>query len=283
MARLTRTLIMLAALALAVAPAEASFVASPMEHHLQVPAGGEGSARMAIRNTADSTITLKLYLSDSSFDTEGREQDADPGEVARSCAPWVQLQDVLMEIAPGETRHTELRLRVPGDAAGSYWTKLYIEEIGGPAPPRTSDGERRFRVLMRQRVGIRIFQDVPGTQVLDAAVTGVQVRPSEGNGREISVKVANRGTALLRCHGHLEIRDPHGDVSEVIPLGSNGEFWIFPGNHRSLSVASDVPLSPGTYTALAVVDFGGEHLVAGEQIFQVIAEGPITGTGGEGM
>ncbi len=283
MTRLATILITLSAMMPAAVPAFASFVASPMEHHLQVPAGGEGSARIIIRNTADSPMTLKLYLSDSNFDTEGREKDVDPGTVPRSCAPWVQLQDVLMEMAPGETRDTELRLKVPADAKGSYWTKVYIEEVGGPAPARTDDAERRFRVLMRQRVGIRIFQDVPGTQVLDAAVTGVKVGPSGGNGREISVKVANQGNALLRCHGHLEIRDHLGGVSEVIPLGSNGEFWVFPGKRRSLSAASNVPLSPGTYTALAVVDFGGEHLVAGEQIFEVMAEGPITGTGTEEM
>lgn len=283
MTRLTAAIAISAALAMTATHAYASFVASPMEHHLQVPAGDEGSTRIVIRNTAESPIAVKLYMADSRFDTDGREQDVDPGEVARSCAPWVQLKDFLLEIAPGETRHTELRLAVPGDATGSYWTKVYIEETGVPQAMRSGQEDRRYRVLMRQRVGIRIFQDVPGTQILDAAVTDVQVEPSPGSGRGFSIKVANRGNALLRCQGHLEIRDPHGDVSEVLPLGTDGEFWIFPGGRRNLSTESHLPLSPGVYTALAIVDFGGDFLVAGEQIFKVLPEGPITRTGAEGM
>jgi hypothetical protein len=58
-----------------------------------------------------------------------------------------------------------------------------------------------------------------------------------------------------------------------LKLGADGEFLLFPDAPRELSVKSESVLDGGTYSALVIVDFGGDHLVAGEEIMNISEEG----------
>jgi hypothetical protein len=254
-----------------------SFVASPMEHHLEVRAGETGATVVTIKNTGQRSLTLKLYLCDSEYSPDWQEADRPAASLERSCASWIRLEEGLLEIGPGEVRRVALGMDVPGSAGGSYWTKLYIEEISTPEGVRRQMAGRTYRVFMKQRMGIRIWEDVPGTAIRDALVSEVAVRPGEAAGsRSIGVRVENAGNAVLRCQGRVELRTSAGAVAETLSLGSKGEFLLFPGGRRNLAAASALRLPPGTYTALAVVDFGGDHLVAGEDVFRIDGEGDLT-------
>jgi hypothetical protein len=258
-------------------PASASFVASPMEHHLTIPAGLQESAVVTVSNTGQRPLTLKLYLADSRYSADWQETDQPPGSLERSCAPWCDLSAGLLEIGPGEVRKISFSVNVPQQARGSYWTKLYIEEISTPETLRRRVAGRSYAVFMKQRMGVRIWEDVPGTENPDALVNAVAVAagPKPG-GRTVRVGVENTGNSVLQCQGRIELRGSDGRTAETLPLGSKGEFILFPQGQRNLTAVSDLPLPPGTYTALAVIDFGGNHLVAGEEIFRVDGEGALT-------
>jgi hypothetical protein len=248
----------------------ASFVVSPMEHHLQTAPGARETAVVAIRNNGRRAISLKLYFADSRFHSDGREEDLPVGTADRSCAPWILLEQPFLDLDPGQVKQVTLRVSVPEDAGGSYWTKLYLEETSTPEPMTSSNAGRTYQVYMKQRMGVRVFEDVAGTGHSDALVSKVSVRPGTRE-RVFAARVENSGNALLRCQGRIEIRDKNGAALETLKLGSNGEFLLFPGSPRDLTVPSHTPLGAGTYTALAIVDFGGEHLVAGEEVFNVKA------------
>jgi hypothetical protein len=250
----------------------ASFVVSPMEHHLAVPAGGRGSASLVIRNTGARPLSLKLYLADSQFESDGREAELVLGTLARSCAPWVELGPELIELAPGETRNVFFDVETPFDARGSYWTKLYIEEISTPEPTQQSMSGRTYQVFMRQRMGVRIFEEVPGTAVPEMIVERVQIESSL-DARDVVLSVVNTGNVLLRCRGWIELRNSAGEIVETLRPGADGQFTIFPDSRRELTARSKTDLAPDTYTVLAIVDYGGDSLVAGEEILEI---GPRT-------
>lgn len=250
------------------ADAGATFVVSPMELHLQATPGGNESATVTVRNTGHRPLILKLYPSDSRFGPDGGEEEVPLGTLERSCAPWLTLDAEVLELAPGEARAVELRFGIPEESRGSYWTKLYIEEMSQPEPMRREVARRRYQVFIKQRMGVRVFADLPGTARNEALVEKVSTRTEE-RGSSYAVRVANPGKTLLRCQGRVEIRDARGEAVETIKLGSNGEFLVFPGGARELTASGGGRLAPGTYTALAVVDFGGDHLVAGEEVFRI--------------
>ena len=262
------------------APSRAGFVVAPMEISFEVGDGSTGTIGLQVRNTANAPLTLRLYSGDSRLEDDGSEKNLEPGVLERSCSPWVTVPENVFEFAAGETRPIPVRLEVPAGAQGSYWSKLYFEEISAPTVSTTSRYDRTYNILMRQRVAVRIYEDVPGTGRPDAVITNVIASGAPEGTTSIQVRVENPGNTLLRCTGRVELHDGLGTVAEKLPLGAAGRFVLFPGGSRDLTVTCTAPLAPGPWTALAVVDFGAEHLVAGDTVFDVGPSVMARGSGG---
>lgn len=277
-----RNAVVMAVLCLALSPSagSATFSVSPMELHLAAQGGTRQVEAITVTNDGEAPLTLKLYLADSRLMADGTEENLQPGTLARSCATWVTLGNEVLELGPNETARVSVATDVPKDADGSHWAKIYVEEISAPQPSVTRAGDRTYQVFLVQRMGIRVFQDVPGTEQPDARITNVDIGRDEDSHSRVLVSVQNTGNTLLRCSGYVEIRDSVGAVSESLPLGTEGRFTVFPEGARDLTVALPANLAPGTYTGLAIVDFGGDHLVAGDAVFRVTAEGILPGIAG---
>ncbi len=248
---------------------QADFLASPMELHLTDAPGSRGEASVLLTNTGQDPLTVRLYLGDSRMRPEGGEEPVDAGAIPRSLAGWIELDQQVHEIEPGESRAVTLRLTVPAEAEGSYWSKLYVEETSAPRAATAEEQGRSYSVFMRQRVAVRLFEDIAGTGVLDAVVDQVGIEAVTENRPTITVSVSNPGTLIARCTGRVEFHNERGEMIEEVPLGTRGEFWVFPEGRRELRARPETALPAGTYTALAVVDFGGAHLVAGDTIVTI--------------
>jgi hypothetical protein len=255
-------------------PAGAEFLASPMELYLSDGPGARGAASILLTNTGDAPVTLKLYMGDSRMLPTGGEEEVALGSPRRSLSSWVRLDQQVLDLEAGQSRRVTVDLDVPADAEGSYWSKLYIEETSAPRSAAAEQEGRRYNVFMRQRLGVRIFEDVAGTGKLEAVVEHVGVQESTTGRPSAQVTVSNPGSLIARCHGRIELHNERGEIVEELSLGTHGEFWVFPESRRVLTAQPTTPLAPGTYTALAVVDFGGEYLVAGDAVLTVAARDP---------
>jgi hypothetical protein len=85
----------------------------------------------------------------------------------------------------------------------------------------------------------------------------------------VILSVENTGNVLLRCRGWMEVRNSAGEIVEMLRPAADGQFTLFPGGRREVSASSSKTLPPDTYTVLAVVDYGGDNLVAGEEILEL--------------
>ena len=78
----------------------------------------------------------------------------------------------------------------------------------------------------------------------------------------------NNGNLIAKCNGWIEFRDIDGLSIEKIELDEIPR--IYPLERRSFEVEIPNDLVTGEYSALAVIDYGGAQLVAGEVIFKYI-------------
>lgn len=260
----------------------ASFVVSPMEHHLTVTPGSQSAATVTVHNAGEKPLTLRLYFQDSRIDGRGVETDLPAGALARSCASWAALSEAVIDLVPREVRAVTVTLSVPDSARGSYWTKLYLEEMSTPVSHKKQIHDRAYSIFIKQQVGVRLFCDVAGTERIGALVNSVIIHQEPKAPRSIVTRVVNTGNTLLRCRGRVEIRDSAGGVIQTLLMGIDGEFYVFPDGYRDLPTKSDTPLAEGTYTALAIVDFGGDHVVAGEEVLRIREDGLLAGARAEG-
>ncbi len=250
--------------------AEGRFTVSPTEIHLEVADGGRGGMPVKITNTGDESITLKLSFGDSRFLSDGTEEDLLAGGHKRSCASWVLLNEQLLELKPGESEEIPIILEVPTGARGSFWSKLILEEVEGPLPGTGGEKGPAYRTFTRQRMGIRIFESVPGTTHRLAKIEDVMVRSITADELPVvHMQVKNVGNSLLHCRGWVELIDTDGAAVDTLLAGKSGRFSLFPDGFRILEATGDKNLVPGQYTALAIIDLGGDHLMAGDASFAV--------------
>lgn len=250
--------------------AEAAFVASPMEFHLNVASGESGTHTFWVRNRGEETIALKVYTGDFWIEPNGKELFLKPGEVERSCAGWLELAPEELELAPGESRAIRFKINVPVEKIGSYWAMIFVEQTTKPTIRTAKRGERQFSIIAFQRIGVRIFEETPQAEMGEGKISQVSVaRGTEDEFLKISLRFENEGDIRLKCKGRVEIKDEKGETVKNIELS---EFNCYPKAERELGVSLKERLAPGQYSALAIIDYGAEHLVAGETVFEIKGE-----------
>ena len=248
----------------------ASFSVAPLHLNFKADRGKTITRSITIRNIGENPVSLVLYKKDFRVELNGSESELSPGLVPRGCAEWLIISPVNIDLAPKERRTARISLTVPADSRGSYWAKIYVEEASKPKPIKSKEGEYGVQVHVKQRWGIAIFEDVPGTGEKKGQVTDISVTPqTKESPLKVAVEFENTGNTLLRCNGYVEIRDAGGNEVETVQIGSKGSFRVYPDGKRLVSGTVSKKLPPGDYIALAIMDYGGEELVAGELEFEV--------------
>jgi hypothetical protein len=172
-----------------------------------------------------------------------------------------------------------IRLGVQNAAALSKecWDIFFVEEV----PQRASVRGNSLQYIFR--TGVKVYLAPPGL-TRDGAVEGMAVEDvavpvpdslkkgklasvtSPLTKKQISVRFHNTGGTHLLGKGRLEFRRPDNSLALQVPIA---EFPTLPGATRKVMI--DVPsgLAAGDYVVLALIDFGGAELVAGQIDFQV--------------
>jgi hypothetical protein len=137
------------------------------------------------------------------------------------------------------------------------WDIFFVEEV----PRRSSVRGNSLQYIFR--TGVKVYVAPPGL-ARDGAVEGMAVEEA-GAKKQISIRFHNTGGMHLLANGRLEFRRLDNSVAAQVPIP---EFPTLPGAIRKVGV--DVPrgLVPGDYIVLALIDFGGSELVAGQIDFQ---------------
>jgi len=246
---------------------QASFTVAPMRLEFQIERGQSGTGSLLIRNVSEKPLSVKLYIKDFMYKPDGSEAELDPGSVSRSCSDWLSISPKFMELEPDERRNVRVSLAIPEDADGTYWAMIYVEQSSKPTPRETHGGGYTFQVNVYPRWAVRIIESVPGTEEKDGQITDLTiVRENETQPFTAIVEFENTCNSKLRCKGWIEIRDETGETIKRIEFK---DFSIYPESKRINKVEIPENLKPGEYSVLAVIDYEGEYLVAGEAFFEI--------------
>jgi P pilus assembly chaperone PapD len=138
------------------------------------------------------------------------------------------------------------------------WDLVFIEEV----PQRATSKGNSLQYIFR--TGVKVYVAPPGL-AKDGAVENMSVEEVAGRQRQIAIRFHNTGGVHLLAKGRLEFRRLDNTLAMEAPIA---EFPTLPGAVRKILV--DVPsgLAAGDYVVLALIDFGGAELVAGQIDFQ---------------
>jgi P pilus assembly chaperone PapD len=235
--------------------ASAQLLVDPLEVTLVTADANRVTGSFTVSNTSDAAVQATITRQDWTRADNGDNRFLPAGTSGSSCGSMLSVSPLSIRVEP-HTSHT-IRLAVQGGGAISKecWDIFFIEEI--PQRPKVKGNSLQYIF----RTGVKVYV-APKNLTRDGEVEDMSVDSTK---RQIAIRFHNTGGMHLVAKGHLEFRRLDNSVAAQVNVP---EFPTLPGATRSLAV--DVPrdLAAGDYVVLALIDFGGAELVAGQIDYQ---------------
>lgn len=209
-----------------------------------------GERVVIVRNESDDPLIFRLYPGDLGQSRGGTHRFFPSGSQESSCHERLVVYPDRIAVDPGAEAAARIRLDAGGEPC---WSVVFVEH-------RPTVVERGGRAIGRVAVQILSTGIDPRR---DASVQDVAVE-SGSEGGFVRYVFHNLGDVPLRPHGRLEIRTLDGDVVSSVRLEP---FGALPRHARDRRVALPPGLPPGPLLAVPILDFGADHLVAGQTLF----------------
>lgn len=260
-------LTLFAALVLSLVAAHAAaFNVSPMTKEISAQPGESYVGEITVFNAGGPAKALKVFAKNLFRASDGNYIDL-RDKAERSCAGWLSLEQTRLTVAADGSAPIKYSFRVPEDASGTYWTYIMVEGEVRPANPAEAPRKIQVAINTRLRIGVRFVVNVAGGRAREAEISRFTVARSGDDphsGYTSQIEFRNTGNYFIKTKGYIEIRTVEGEVAGHEEIE---EFASLPGQEWNLETPIESQLPPGEYIALAVLDYGGDSLIAGEARF----------------
>jgi P pilus assembly chaperone PapD len=257
--------------------AHAQLLVDPLEVTMFTAGASRVSASFSMANASDNAVQASITRQDWDRVENGDNRFLTTGTSGASCGAVLSVSPLSIRIEPHTTRIVRLAVQNAAALTKECWNIVFVEEV----PQRAVAGRNSLQYIFR--TGVKVYVAPPGLKrdgaVEDMAVEDVAVRAAASSTppvkpaaavppatkKQISIRFHNTGGMHLLAKGRLEFRRLDNSLATQVPIP---EFPTLPGATRKVMV--DVPsgLTPGDYVVLALIDFGGAELVAGQIDFQ---------------
>jgi P pilus assembly chaperone PapD len=250
------------------APAAAQVSVDQAEIVLHPQPSSPAVAGFNVSNETNTTVEAKVYLKDWDRDEDGNNRFLELGTVSQSCAKYLRVFPLSLRLPPHTSQGVRLGLQGADSLPATCWSIVFVEA----APPPAGAGRQVQYVL---RLGVKVYIEPPGLSVdgdvegmgIDTvhasrvpAVKGAKPAPPAADTVVTSVQFRNTGGLPAIVKGEIEYRRLD---NSVVHRDSVPTFYVLPGAARRARVPL-AALPKGHYVVLALLDFGGNEVAAGQ-------------------
>ncbi|HKC79883.1 MAG TPA: fimbria/pilus periplasmic chaperone [Gemmatimonadaceae bacterium] len=254
--------------------ASAQLLVDPLEVTMVTAGSGRVSASFSLSNTTDKPVQATITRSDWDRAENGDNRFLPTGTSGTSCGAMLTVSPLSIRVEPHASRIIRLALQDAAAVRKECWDIFFVEEVPQRAALRGNSLQYIFRT------GVKVYVAPPGLSrdgaVEAMAIEDVAVAPAAssttvsrtsagGTKKQIAIRFHNTGGVHLLAKGRLEFRRLDNSLAAEAPIA---EFPTLPGATRKVMVDAPSGLAPGDYVVLALIDFGGTELVAGQIDFQ---------------
>jgi len=247
--------------------ASAQLLVDPLEVTMLAAGTNRVSSSFSLTNTSDKPVQATISRADWDRLENGDNRFLAAGSSGMSCGAMLSVSPLSVRIEPHSSRVVRLAVQTGAALTRECWDIVFVEEV----PQRATAKGNSLTYIFR--TGVKVYVAPPGLS-RDAAVEDVAVvdapvaRPASSTPaakRQIAIRFHNTGGMNLVAKGRIEFRRLDNSLASQVPIA---EFPTLPGSIRKVLV--DVPgnLAAGDYVVLALIDFGGAELVAGQIDYQ---------------
>jgi len=234
--------------------ASAQLLVDPLEITLITAGNTRIPASISLSNASDAAVQATITRQDWDRVENGDNRFLASGTSGASCGAILSASPLSIRVEAHSSRIIRVAAQNAATLTKECWDIFFVEEVPQRAPLKGNSLQYIFRT------GVKVYLAPPGL-ARDGQVEDMAVEDSPATKRQVSIRFHNTGGMHLLSKGRLEFRR----LAMQVPIA---EFATLPGAVRKLGV--DVPngLAPGDYVVLALIDFGGAELVAGQIDYQ---------------
>jgi len=230
---------------------------TPGKFEASIPLGTTYNVPVTVANTTPSSIHILASLSDFSLSQSGNYVFEKIGTSHYSLLRWASIRPREFDIPPGTAQQVQLTIAMPSDQtlSGEYAGVVFFQ---------TRPERRQGGVAFSARVAAKFYITVPNTVKIDGAIT--KMTSAKAPGRQVyRVLFKNAGNAHEYLRGQVTVQKA-GTVVYQVPMPDN--MLVERGGERLIELTGK-SLQPGTYQAIATIDYGGKTETGGEINFEV--------------
>ena len=254
-------------LLLVAAPLRAQLTVDRLEVSITPSANARVVSTFVVRNGGKVATQATVTREDWDRAESGENRFVPSGSTGKSCAASLDFFPKAFRLEPGATQIVRLAIDSVNRPSKECWDILFVEELAQRWAPSRSG----FRYILR--TGVKIYV-VPQGLKRDASIIDMSMS-SEGSRlasqstasaslpvkQRIGIRFRNDGQVHLAAKGRIEIRRLDNSIAMQIPIA---EFPTLPGAIRRLELDVPPTIPAGSYIALALIDFGGAEIAAGQ-------------------
>jgi hypothetical protein len=256
MMRLSRFLTILAVctafgLALTVpSSADISVDVSPAKYELSTQPGKQETFPITVRNTSGAAVHIVASLSDYTVGPTGNYLFAAPGKSPFSLSKGISVNPREFDLEANSFVQVRFSVDIPSTASGEYSNLVFFTT----RPTRHGGG-----LSIVERIASKIYVIIPESTRIAGEVDDVKAQTLD-DGQHYLVNFRNTGNAHVYLSGRVEIKQGGTVVDRIsFPPG-----MLVERAGKRLIDAVGKKLAPGSYSVVAMVDYGGPNLVAGQ-------------------
>jgi P pilus assembly chaperone PapD len=257
--------------------ASAQLLVDPLEVTIVATGTNRVPASFSVSNTSNEVVQATITRSDWDRAEDGDNRFLAAGSTGTSCGANLSVSPLSIRVEPHTSRVIRLGIQSGAAVAKECWDIFFVEEV----PRRASAKGNSLQYIFR--TGVKVYVAPPGLSrdgaVENMAIEDVPVPRTTtsttpattvanvlaATKRQISVVFHNTGGTHLLAKGRLEFRRIDNSLAAQVAIP---EFPTLPGATRKVMLDVPAGLTPGDYVVLALIDFGGAELVAGQIDYQ---------------
>lgn len=237
------------------------FGLTPPEVELVPSPAGTASGTLVVYNKSSRRVRFRVSVEDIYIRPSGTIDILAPASTTWSVAAMSRIVPAEFDLDSDRQMPVRVTVTVAGDARGGRYGAIVI----APTPVLQTGGIRGTVSVIVPKLAAKLLVPIRGTEVVQGDLINMlaAARPG-GKGADIRVVFKNTGNVHVRTRGDVTLLDSAGQVVGKMALD---EATVLPGSVREFNAPWSTPLDPGTFTVKAVIDFGGNVLLAGETRF----------------
>ncbi len=249
-------------------PSDMQFMIQPSVVDLRVLRGGTKVFSLELSNLrSEKEIRARIYTQDVRMKEDGSIEFLPSGTTKRSCAQWIELKPLKLEIKPDSSKKIIGKIIPPASvSAGGYYAAIICELLTEDERVKKEGVKITWRIASLIKLTVTGGRLEKNVEIEDLRLAFPE--ETKEKGMVFVASLENKGNIHVKAEGNLVIRTPDrkrkGQVNFDMGTGT-----ILPETKREFKAVYNYSLPAGDYVAEARFRYKGYHPAKKEMPFSI--------------